>query len=203
MSPGSRKLSTTSFAAALTFAILIRPEMITIKLSPGSPLRKITSPRESLLMCPLRMSSRSAASGRPPKNVWPFRKESRRSALKEGCVVIVMGSSHDARTVRLTPAISHSFSRNCLAHDRRCPVPVLHQQTQRAGCPVERQRPKYFILGRDGRNRVTLWFNDLEAAVMTSIRPRHHPHRPAAPVAVEQAFGDGLTVRRLAAGAEA
>src|SRR5262245_32434820 len=170
MSPGSRKLSTTSCAAALTFVILIRPEMITIRLSPGSPLRKITSPLESLLMCPLRMSSRSAASGRPPKNVWPFRKESRRSALNEGCVVIVIGPLHDARTVQTDPSYLALFltklscSRQTLSGSQF----YTNKSTgRRIGCPVEKQRPKYSILGRaHGRNRVTIWFNDRETAVM-------------------------------------
>jgi hypothetical protein len=34
---------------------------------------------------------------------------------------------------------------------------------------VEKPRPKYFILGRaHGRDRVTLWFNNRETAVMTA-----------------------------------
>src|SRR5262245_6248076 len=69
-SPAPRKFSTTSFASVVVFTTLARPDNMTIKLSPGSPRRHMTSYLAKRFVWPLPINRSRAASGKPPKKVF-------------------------------------------------------------------------------------------------------------------------------------
>ena len=67
--PGPRKLSTISLPSTLLLMILIRPEIITITVSPRSCRRQMTCPVEYFLLWPRCMSASSAVLGDRRKSV--------------------------------------------------------------------------------------------------------------------------------------